>query len=86
MSADLIAKRGWFAKGISNAEAQNRIGEVLYTKIHPLQPKLAGKITGMIICGMSIKECDELIDNETKFMETVNEAVKVLEDFAATSR
>jgi hypothetical protein len=76
--------RHWLAKGISQATAQNCVGEVLYPKIHALHPKLAGKITGMIICGMSIKECDELLDNEEKFLATVKEAVSVLEKHAVT--
>ena len=68
----------WFTKGISNAAAKNHIGEIIYTRVHPLYPKVAGKITGMILDATTIQECDVLLDDAAAFTVFVEQAVKVL--------
>jgi hypothetical protein len=79
-------KKPWFIPGLSRAAAQNAIGEVIYTRVHPMQPKVAGKITGMFLEGKTIQELDALLENEAEFNALVTEAVKVLEEFAAARR
>lgn len=70
----------WFIAGLNRVAAQNAIGEVIYTRVHPLHPKVAGKITGMFLDGKTIQELDALLDNETEFLALVAEAVKVLKE------
>ena len=70
--------RPWFLKGVSKMTAQNCLGEVIYFRVHPLHPKVAGKITGMILEAKTIKECDALLEDEAAFAAIVAEAIDVL--------
>jgi len=56
------------------------IGERLYALISPIQPVLAGKITGMFLeSGWSIDELYSLLTDEGKLTEKIDDAINVLE-------
>ncbi len=71
-------KKPWFTPNLSKAAAQNAIGEVIYTRVHPMHPKVAGKITGMFLDGKTIAELDALLDDTDGFTALVAEAIAVL--------
>jgi hypothetical protein len=71
-------KKPWFITGLSKAAAQNAIGEVIYTRVHPMHPKVAGKITGMFLEDKTIAELDALLDDADGFNALVAQAVDVL--------
>jgi len=55
-------------------------GERLYALISPLQPILAGKITGMFLeSGWPIEELFSLLTEETKLTDKIDDALSVLE-------
>ncbi|MCJ1414290.1 Protein phosphatase PP2A regulatory subunit B [Xylographa parallela] len=56
------------------------LGESLYPKIQVMQPKLAGKITGMLL-EMDSNELFGLIDNDDKLREKVDEALTVYDEY-----
>ena len=56
------------------------LGEVIYMKIAPSQPELAGKITGMLL-EMDNDELVFLIDNDAALREKVDEALKVYDEW-----
>ncbi|KAL9108697.1 MAG: hypothetical protein Q9187_008258 [Circinaria calcarea] len=56
------------------------LGEALYPKIQNLQPKLAGKITGMLL-EMDNSELFGLIDDDDKLREKVDEALTVYDEY-----
>ncbi|CAE6936176.1 PAB1 [Symbiodinium natans] len=53
------------------------IGEMLYPKIAEVQPKLAGKITGMVL-EMTDSELIVLLRSHQRLLSTVDEALRVL--------
>jgi hypothetical protein len=69
----------WLRPNISKAAAQNMLGEQLYMKIHALYPKVAGKMTGMILDGYSLKEGDALLDDPVKLAAVLKQAKEALE-------
>lgn len=71
-------KKPWFIAGLSKAAAQNAIGEVIYTRVHPMHPKVAGKITGMFLEDKTIAELDALLDDADGFVALAAQAVDVL--------
>jgi hypothetical protein len=82
-------EKPWFAPKLSPNERLNRIGEVLYPKLHALwkpekdtmHPKTnAGQMTGMLITGLPLKEVDELLEDDAKLLEKYEECKKVLEE------
>jgi hypothetical protein len=72
------SKKPWLIKSISLANAQNMVGEQLYVRIHKLYPKIAAKLTGMILERFSVEECDMLLEDDVKFQATVQMGVDVL--------
>jgi len=55
------------------------LGEQLYPMIQKVQPKLAGKITGMLLdSGWGIPELLSLVHDEEKLATKIAEAVAVL--------
>jgi len=56
------------------------IGERLYSMIAPVQPILAGKITGMFLeSGWPIEELYSLLTEDAKLREKIDDAISVLE-------
>ncbi|CCM04617.1 uncharacterized protein FIBRA_06801 [Fibroporia radiculosa] len=77
------------APGISSAllanaspmEQKQMLGEVIYMKIAPAHPDLAGKITGMLL-EMDNAELLHLLDDQESMNNKVNEALVVLHEFS----
>jgi len=65
----------------SPIEQKQMLGEVIYMKIAPSQPELAGKITGMLL-EMDNVELLHLLDSNEAMNAKVTEALAVLHDFA----
>ncbi|KAF9227667.1 polyadenylate binding protein [Gyrodon lividus] len=65
----------------SPMEQKQMLGEVIYMKIAPSQPELAGKITGMLL-EMDNSELLHLLESNEAMNGKVNEAIAVLNDFA----
>jgi len=57
------------------------LGEIIYMKISPAQPELAGKITGMLL-EMDNAELIHLLENNDAMNNKVNEALAVLHEFS----
>ncbi|EGN93247.1 hypothetical protein SERLA73DRAFT_172163 [Serpula lacrymans var. lacrymans S7.3] len=71
------------AGALANAspmEQKQMLGEVIYMKIAPAQPELAGKITGMLL-EMDNAELLHLLESPDSMAGKVNEALAVLHDF-----
>jgi len=64
----------------SPMEQKQMLGEVIYMKIVPAQPELAGKITGMLL-EMDNSELLHLLENPEAMAAKVNEALSVLQEF-----
>ncbi|KAJ3563117.1 hypothetical protein NP233_g9154 [Leucocoprinus birnbaumii] len=64
-------------------EQKQMLGEVIYMRIVSTQPELAGKITGMLL-EMDNNELLSLLESEDAMNNKVAEALKVLQDYAAT--
>jgi len=62
-------------------EQKQMLGEVIYMKIAPSQPELAGKITGMLL-EMDNSELLHLLESPDAMNGKVNEALTVLHEFA----
>ncbi|KAI0273747.1 hypothetical protein BC834DRAFT_1030395 [Gloeopeniophorella convolvens] len=68
---------------LSNAspmEQKQMLGEVIYMRIVPSQPELAGKITGMLL-EMDNSELLHLLESPDAMGAKVNEALAVLQEF-----
>ena len=61
-------------------EHKQMLGEVLYLRISPSQPELAGKITGMLL-EMDNGELIHLLDNQEALNAKVTEALSVLQEY-----
>jgi len=68
----------------SPMEQKQMLGEVLFLKIAPTQPELAGKITGMLL-EIDNSELLLLIENEEALNNKVNEAIVVLNEYSGPS-
>ncbi|KAH9946093.1 polyadenylate binding protein [Epithele typhae] len=71
------------AAALANAspmEQKQMLGEVIYMKIAPAQPELAGKITGMLL-EMDNTELLHLLEAPDSMNAKVNEALAVLHEF-----
>ncbi|RXW20895.1 hypothetical protein EST38_g4960 [Candolleomyces aberdarensis] len=64
----------------SPVEQKQLLGEVLYLRISPQQPELAGKITGMLL-EMDNSELLHLLDSADALNSKINEALIVLQEF-----
>jgi len=62
------------------AEKKRMIGERLFPKIQAVEPRLAGKITGMLL-EMDNTELLELLSDQRALMNKINEALAVLKDY-----
>ncbi|TFY83722.1 hypothetical protein EWM64_g305 [Hericium alpestre] len=62
-------------------EQKQMLGEVIYLKIAPAQPELAGKITGMLL-EMDNQELIHLLETPDAMNGKVNEALAVLHEYA----
>jgi hypothetical protein len=60
-------------------QAKQILGERLYALIHPEQGLLAGKITRMLLAGLTNTELVALIDDHTALLAKIQEALAVLE-------
>lgn len=65
----------------SPMEQKQLLGEVLYLRISPTQPELAGKITGMLL-EMDNSELLHLLDSADALNSKINEALIVLQEFS----
>jgi len=68
----------------SPMEQKQMLGEVLFLKIAPTQPELAGKITGMLL-EIDNSELLLLIENEEALNNKVTEAIVVLNEYSGPS-
>ncbi|TFY72660.1 hypothetical protein EVG20_g332 [Dentipellis fragilis] len=66
----------------SPMEQKQMLGEVIYMRIAPAQPELAGKITGMLL-EMDNQELMSLLETPDAMASKVSEALNVLQEFAA---
>jgi polyadenylate-binding protein len=66
----------------SPMEQKQMLGEVIYMRIAPTQPELAGKITGMLL-EMDNNELLVLLESEEAMNAKVQEALAVLQEFAS---
>ncbi|RDX56744.1 polyadenylate binding protein [Lentinus brumalis] len=66
----------------SPMEQKQMLGEVIYMKIAPDHPELAGKITGMLL-EMDNTELLHLLETPDSMNSKVNEALAVLHEFSA---
>jgi len=64
----------------SPMEQKQMLGEVIYMRIVPAQPDLAGKITGMLL-EMDNSELLHLLESPDAMAAKVNEALSVLQEF-----
>jgi len=64
----------------SPMEQKQMLGEVIYMRIVPAQPELAGKITGMLL-EMDNSELLHLLESPDAMAAKVNEALSVLQEF-----
>jgi len=63
-------------------QRKQMIGERLFPLVKVLQPQIAGKITGMLL-EMDNGELLHLLENNVALKDKVDEALQVLQDFAA---
>ncbi|KAI9761771.1 MAG: Fructose-1,6-bisphosphatase [Chaenotheca gracillima] len=66
--------------GAPPAQQKQLLGEALYPKIHQHEPKLAGKITGMLL-EMDNQELLGLIEDDGALRAKVDEALSVYDDY-----
>jgi polyadenylate-binding protein len=66
----------------SPMEQKQMLGEVIYMQIFSMHPELAGKITGMLL-EMDNSELLHLLENPDAMSAKVNEAISVLNEYAA---
>eukprot|EP01083_Nonionella_stella_P053805 142190_1 len=66
--------------GANPAEKHRLIGHQIFSKISMVQPRLAGKLTGMLL-EMDNTELLRLLGDQRALMEKVNEALAVLKDY-----
>merc|ERR1712146_467130 len=64
------------------SQQKQMIGERIFPKIQHREPKLAGKITGMLL-EMDNMELLHLLEDETALMSNINEALVVLNSHAS---
>jgi hypothetical protein len=74
-----------FLCSIAPPERNRVIGEHLYPKVQQLKPRLAGKITGMLL-GLDNRELLELLWDNCKLWLRVDEAVRTLNDYHKTQQ
>ena len=65
---------------VSPMEQKQMLGEVIYMRIAPAEPELAGKITGMLL-EMDNTELLHLLESNDAMTSKVNEALAVLHEF-----
>lgn len=66
----------------SPEQAKQMLGEQLFPKVEALNPKLAGKITGMLL-EMDNSEVVMLLEEPGELSSKVNEALEVLKQHGA---
>merc|ERR1712083_36587 len=66
---------------VDSKQQKQLIGERIFPQVQAIEPKLAGKITGMLL-EMDNTELLHLLENQTTLMEKVNEALHILQQSA----
>jgi len=66
---------------VDSKQQKQLIGERIFPQVQAIEPKLAGKITGMLL-EMDNTELLHLLENKATLMEKVNEALHILQQSA----
>jgi polyadenylate-binding protein len=66
---------------VDSKQQKQLIGERIFPQVQAIEPKLAGKITGMLL-EMDNTELLHLLENKSTLMEKVNEALLILQQSA----
>jgi len=83
--ADGVALGGADHSAPSQEDRKLQLGEQLFPLIYAVQPKEAGKITGMLLESMNVLELLELAENSVTLNQCITEAMAVLQQAAAGS-
>ena len=74
----------WKCPGLSKFQVINYIGDALYPRVKEVCPTNAGRITGMLLDGLSIQELECLVMDDTGLKQWIDRAKETLETYRQT--
>ena len=80
ISDEIAMDNTTLSDGVKSVRRKRIIGEMLYKKIQVIEPKKAGKITGMLL-EMDNKDLFVLLGEHNKLTDKINEALAVLRHY-----